>query len=631
MRGEQLGLRANKNLASRTPLMGALARTPGGAPTIRPINLQNSELQPIFARLQPPIFPDNALVLEGLHAIYLNSERAVELKDTQVSALFAWLNSGGHLIIGVEQVNDITASPWLKNVMPCDIREIQRVQRHYELQEWLSKASWSTNLNIAPAPAQSGPVITQGQQQYRRRYGMDRTRGQTQYPPETITSGPTPDKPFADLADDFTFESAEMQVATGKLRDGVSVVSAGDVPLIITAPRGLGRVTALMFSPEREPFRSWKNAPTFWAKLTEVPGEWYVTADYNQQGGRSSDGIFGAMLDSRQVHKLPIEWLLLLLVIYLVVIGPLDQYWLKRINRPMLTWITFPCYVVLFSLLIYFIGYKLRAGESEWNELHLVDVLLNGDHAELRGRTYASIYSPSNQKYPLAGPQKAATLRGEFAGSWEGGASSEKATVWQNGDSFKAEIFVPVWTSQLFVSDWWQPAEAPLAVSVSPSDQGWEVKVQNNTDRKLTAAQLVVDEYIIPLGNGELSPNQNKTFTVSKDPGKLLKDFLGRYTQTFQDAVQNRQRAFGASESGHIGDLQNSAVAASFASQMGRRENYMSRFIAPPGLDVSSAVQHGNAVLFAWASDYSPTKPMNQFSVRRTHRDTLWRFAVPVR
>jgi len=260
-----------------------------------------------------------------------------------------------------------------------------------------------------------------------------------------------------------------------------------------------------------------------------------------------------------------------------------------------------------------------------------VDVLLNGDHAELRGRTYASIYSPSNQKYTLAGAQKAATFRGEFAGSWEGGASSEKATVWQSGDSFKAEIFVPVWTSQLFVSDWWQPASVPFSLSVSPSAQGWQVTVQNNTDQKLTAAQIVIDEYIVSLGNGELPANQSKTFTVEKDPGKLLKDFLGRYAQPFQEAVQSRQRAFGASESGHIGDMPNSAVAASFASQMGRRDNYMSRFIAPPGLDVSSAVQHGNAVLFAWASDYSPTKPMNQFSVHRIHRDTLWRFAVPVR
>src|SRR5206468_7874211 len=164
----------------------------------------------------------------------------------------------------------------------------------------------------------------------------------------------------------------------------------------------------------------------------------------NQPMRPSSDGIFGSMIETGQVHKLPIEWLLLLLIVYLVVIGPFDQFWLKRIGRPMLTWITFPCYVVLFSLLIYFIGYKLRAGESEWNELHLVDVLLKGEGAELRGRTYASVYSPSNQRYLLESQQKYATVRGEFAGTWSGGQSSEKATVLQEGDSFKAEIFVPV-------------------------------------------------------------------------------------------------------------------------------------------------------------------------------------------
>src|SRR5260370_38212109 len=101
------------------------------------------------------------------------------------------------------------------------------------------------------------------------------------------------------------------------------------------------------------------------------------------------------MIDTRQVHTLPMEWLLLLLIVYLVVIGPLDQFWLKKIGRPMLTWITFPTYVVLFSLLIYFIGYKLRSGESEWTDLHLVDVLARGEQSGLRGRTYSSLHSTS--------------------------------------------------------------------------------------------------------------------------------------------------------------------------------------------------------------------------------------------
>src|SRR5205807_2379312 len=237
--------------------------------------------------------------------------------------------------------------------------------------------------------------------------------------------------PFGSLAPDAGFETNDLQIVASSIRDGDVLLAADGAPLMITARRGRGRVTALMFSPEREPFRSWKHLSTFWARLAEVPGMLYTSASGVQMGGYSSDGIFGAMIDTKQVHKLPVEWLLLLLIVYLVVIGPLDQFWLKKIRRPMLTWITFPCYVVLFSLLIYFIGYKLRSGESEWNELHLVDVLLNGDKAELRGRTYASVYSPANQRYLLDSPQKYATLRGEFVGAWGGGQSSEKGSVMQ--------------------------------------------------------------------------------------------------------------------------------------------------------------------------------------------------------
>ena len=70
---------------------------------------------------------------------------------------------------------------------------------------------------------------------------------------------------------------------------------------------------------------------------------------YQTYGGLSIDGVFGALIDSRQVRKLPVQWLLLLLVVYHRH-QAVDQYWLKRIGRQMLTWITFPAYVVLFSL-----------------------------------------------------------------------------------------------------------------------------------------------------------------------------------------------------------------------------------------------------------------------------------------
>jgi len=311
------------------------------------------------------------------------------------------------------------------------------------------------------------------------------------------------------------------------------------------------------------------------------------------------------------------------------VIGPVDRYWLKRIGRPMLTWITFPCYVVLFSLLIYFIGYKLRAGESEWGELHLVDVLLKGEQAELRGRTYASVYSPSNQRYRLEGRQEFAALRSEFAGVWNPGASGDKATFTQEGDgSFKADIFVPVWIPQLFVSDWWEPAPLPLEVSVVRQGEEWEVKIENRTERGLSNAHIVVEDYIMPLG--EVPARQARTFKVGRGKGKPLGEFVGLHGAGFQNAVRARQKIFGGSGSGWIDDVPNGSMAASFLVRVSRTQDPTRHFIAPPGLDLSAVAEHGNAVLLAWARDYAPVKPMRQFTPRRSHSNTLWRVVVPV-
>ena len=443
--------------------------------------------------------------------------------------------------------------------------------------------------------------------------------------PSPERAGITADAPFADLPDDATFELADLQAATSTLRDGRVVVSCGGTPLIVTANRGNGRVSVLLFSPEREPFKSWKNLPTFWSRMIEAPGYLYVNGDSNQGFGQSSDGIFGAMIDSRQVHKLPIGWLLMLLLVYLVVIGPFDQWWLKRLGKPMLTWITFPTYVVLFSLLIYFIGYKLRSGESEFNELHLVDVLRNGERAELRGRTFASIYSPSNAKFPLESRQKFATLRGEVLGY--GAEATERAAVLQNGDSFKAEVFVPVWTSQLYLSDWWQSGAMPFDVTIKPLADGWTVTIHNNTDHAIKTGQLVIEGRAVPVE--EVAGGQTATIKVARDQGLALRDFVRQHGQNFQHVVEQRQTAFGASTGGRLNDVAHAAMAASFVTQLRQEQPYNS-FVVPPGLDLTRVIENGNALLLVWTPDYSPVPGMNQFKPRRVAQNTLWRIPIPM-
>lgn len=599
VRAERLDLRPRRQLGWETPLIAGLPRTAGGLPALRPPLVQQQDAQPAVARCQPAIFPDNPLVLEGLDALYLNSSRAGEFGVGPTRALLDWLRGGGHLIVAVEEIGEVNATGWLRGIVPLELQSVVTITTHREIQDWLrtGQPEGEITFRVPPVAARQGARTT-----------------------VAITNA------FATLPEDATFEAQGLQVAVGKIKDGQAIISSEGKPLIVTATRGRGRITVLLFSPEREPARSWKNLPTFWSKLTEIPQSLYQSAEYRQFGGWSSDALFGAMIDSRQVRKLPVPWLLLLLVVYLLIIGPFDRWWLKKVNRPMLTWITFPCYVVLFSVLIYFIGYKLRAGETEWNELHIVDVLPAGERAELRGRTFASVYSPINATYAAEGKQQFAALRGEFRGNWGGGDVDDRSAVLQTGDTFKAELFVPVWTSQLYVNDWWQTAPPPLTLRVVGRPDGWDVTVENRLDRALTSARIAVAGKVYEVG--ELPAKQTKPIELTLSKGKNLQDWVAPFAGGFQNAAQSRQRALGTSA--WINNPAEASQVVSFLSMLGHGPNYGNTFVTPPGLDLAPLLNHEQAVLLAWAADSSPVAPLNQFKPRRSHRDTLYRVAAPV-
>lgn len=577
VRSEQVAQRAQRQIGWETKLVGSLSRTASGSVALLPIKRNQPDLQPASVRFLPPIFPDNPLVLEGLDALYLNSEVAANLRASQVNAILAWMNAGGHLIVAIEQVSDVTASPWLRGVLPVEPRDIVTMPIHPEFNAWL----------------QGGSVQADG-----------------------LAAGVL----------DTTFETAAIQVVTGTMKDAAVRLKVGDKPVVVTGNRGLGRATALMFSPEREPFKSWKGLAAFWTRLVEVPISLYTSTDYYGGYGQSVDGVFGAMIDSRQVHKLPVGWLLLLLLVYLLVIGPFDRFWLKRINRPMLTWITFPCYVVFFSGLIYFIGYRLRAGDSEYNELHLVDVLRNGDRAELRGRTYASIYSPANARYELEGATKYGTLRGEFM-AMGGGQNIGRADLLLSGDNFKAEVFVPVWTSQLYVNDWWNPGPMPVTTSIKAVASGWELTVHNQSPQPITEAQFALGGALYPVG--AVAAGQKKIVPISQDAGQSIRELVRANGQRFQSAVQERQYAFGRSGGGRIDDLPNASVVLSFIGQLGAGQNEP-RFVMPPGLDLSEVLAYGEGLLLAWSPGAVPAPGMRHFQSKRTASNTLWRIPVPL-
>jgi hypothetical protein len=599
VRAEADGGNIRRFNAALLPIAAAVSRH---LPVLPETKTRQENLKPVFGRMQPAVFPDNPLTLEGLDALYLSSERALELKPAQVSALLTWLNNGGHLIVSIEQPNHLVGpGAWLGQLIPGRVSGLTTLNAPDSLQQWVTGRQRRDGAN----------------------YDFSATAS---------SSGSTTINPFARLEPDPGLNSTPLQVAQVQGTTGTVLVGSEQQPLVVITRRGLGQLTMLTFAPELEPFRSWKNSPYFWAKMVDLPPELLVMDWPNRQTGRQLDSIFGAMIDSRQIRKLPVGWLLLLLVAYLVVIGPLDQYWLKKLNRQMLTWLTFPAYVAFFSLLIYFIGYKLRAGETEWTELHIVDVSPHRDEAIFRGRTYGSIYSPINERYRFVSEAPFATWRGEFTGNYGAQESSRGGRVEQQPQGFAAEIPVPVWTSQLFLSDWCQQGPPPVTVTVNTR----EIQVVNSLNRPLTAAKLILLGQILDLG--EVPAGETRTYRRGDIPNMELDSFVSSHVSNFGMAANARQQVFSGNELGRIDDWTNTVLAASFIERSGRWANTVDgrrisnyeTFSTLRGFDLSHCINAEQAVFIAWAPGYSLIKPLNRFSARRSHRDTVLRVVAQI-
>ena len=619
VRAESPSLGVNKSVNQYSFLIGAIPKTISGMPQFpEKVDTRGNKPDAQFkvCHFRPELFPDNAISLEGLNAIYLNSLKALDLKIPQVQAILKYVQQGGHLILAVEQTSDINSTPWLKKLVPCTYDNTANISIQSELKNWIrnhflpsedASISETRSSGINPSMA--------------KKYGITI--------PQQLAQGLGSMPGWNALENDPGFKSDSVAICTGQNLDGKVMLAVGNQPLILSASRGRGQVTVLNFNPEREPIATWKNRNWFWAAVAQVPLKSLLPTENQYYGGWSIDSVIGAMIDSKQIRKLPITWLLVLLVVYLAVIGPIDQYVLKKLNRQMWTWITFPMYVVFFSGLIYLIGYKLRAGETELNQLHLVDVFSQGEKAELRGRTFLSIYSPANAKFKLADKSALSTFRGESLGFSSGAQESSKAEVNHLTQGFNAEVFVPVWTSQLFVDDWWVSGSSPISAVAARTSNGLNLVVTNHLNRPLSQVRAVFQGYLADLGN--LSSKEVKVFKVNLQQCRNLSSILQEECAHFQQAVSERNRAFGGQEHNRQWDMPSTTFNVSFLSMTQREINSPQwNFVSPNGFDLGAIEKQGFVILTAWdaGNSFAPLQP--QFQPKRSQKDTLLRLIVPL-
>jgi len=142
------------------------------------------------------------------------------------------------------------------------------------------------------------------------------------------------------------------------------------------------------------------------AKLLDMPTGHAEEAEENtaimHYGYNDLSGQLRSALDRfTGVRLVPFSLVAGLIVLYILLIGPGDYFFLRKVVRRMeWTWLTFPLIVVLVSAGAYFLAYYLKGDQLRVNQVDLVDV--DAASGRLRGTTWMNIFSPRMESFNLS-------------------------------------------------------------------------------------------------------------------------------------------------------------------------------------------------------------------------------------
>jgi len=309
----------------------------------------------------PSQLPTSSQVLSGVDWIVWPDADPSRLSADQAEALAGWVVDGGHLLLTVtETARQLEASP-LADILPG----------HLE-----------------------GPKVD----------GVDPFLTKVVLPPDaTPILSPSPQTPVAHFLPRVGTE--------------VFARTTGGQPLWVGAKRGTGSVHLFLADLTLSPFPE-LDREALWRTLLWMPDQSAVPKGFPTEvrgAYGSSDRheafekhIRALLADVPGLAPIPIEWLVLASLVYLLLIGPFDYFVLRWSGRQPLTWITFPSFVVLFTVGAFFALRSTRGSQAMLTRVELVDVFPDARHWQ--GTSHIGVFSTRKTDLKVSSGERDAVL-----------------------------------------------------------------------------------------------------------------------------------------------------------------------------------------------------------------------------
>ena len=354
--------------------------------------------------------------------------------------------------------------------------------------------------------------------------------------------------------------SVRVPVSRGGIRvpylvdvEGKIEAADGPLPLVIRAARGFGQVVVVAADLDRPPLAEWEDRQLLMGKLLGYPAtpidEDLEGTAVMHYGFTDLAGQLRSALDHfSNVWLVPFSLVVVLVVLYILAIGPGDYFFLRKVVRRMqLTWVTFPLIVVAFSMTAYLLAHRFKGDQIRVNQVDLVDVDCTAEEgarsSRVRGTAWANVFSPRMGRYDLAFQPRLPEGRpvGETTAlcAWLGlpgdalggmNPTAAEPVIWKEPYDFATELDalrgvpIQVWSTKSLTARWTARIDAGVEARLIEEDSLPRGTITNTLAFPLSQCLLAYGSRVYELGT--IEPGRSITVAARLMKPRELKSLL---------------------------------------------------------------------------------------------------------
>ena len=330
---------------------------------------------------------DDYLALDLLDILVVNHYDTNQLNEKQIEAIKQWVLQGGTLVIGTGEYADDTLAKFGDVYSITYSNKVENYNIKFGLNNELLQ---HLKQNILDYENERNLVLE---------FVKSRNEMLKAYGNELIEIENTMSDQWAkDSIEQLKIIDINKNIVDARLEGGTTKVMEHNRRLLQVRTVGHGSVQLFSFDMGLE-----KEAKTVGvAMLASITDNMSMIKQAQLQeeyyGTYLNYGIYNSMsyADTKTVPK--VGGYIIILVIYIILVGPVTYLILKKLDKRSLTWIAVPILAIVFTLLIYILGSDTRINEPYAG---YVEILTLQDDNTVKDQVYFGLTAPYNHKYTV--------------------------------------------------------------------------------------------------------------------------------------------------------------------------------------------------------------------------------------